>query len=112
VKHFEATLRNVSGKTELLTRESVDVVEVLGAKFVDASEELCRKLEIRGGVQVASLKESGFLARARVKRGFVITHINDQAVYTVADLRKITDKVRSVDGIYPDGRAASYVAVE
>ncbi len=112
VKHFEVTLRNVSGKTELMTRESVDVVEMLGAKFVDASDELCRKLEIRGGVQVASLAESGFLARARVKKGFVITHINDRAVLTVADLRKITEKVRSVDGIYPDGRAASYVAVE
>lgn len=112
VKLFEVTLRNVSGKAELLTKESVDVVEVLGAKLTDAPEELCRKLEIRGGVQVASLKESGFLARARVKRGFVITHINDRAVYTVADVRRITDKVRSVDGIYPDGRAASFVAVE
>ncbi len=112
VKHFEATLRNVSGKAELLTRESVDVVEVLGAKFADAPAELCKKLEIKGGVQVTSLKENGFLARARVKRGFVITHINDRPVYTVADLRKITDKVSSVDGIYPDGRAASYVVVE
>lgn len=112
VKHFEATLRNVSGKAELLTKESVDVVEVLGAKLVDAPQELCKKLEIRGGVQVVSLKENGFLARARVKRGFVITHINDQAVYTVADIRKITDKIRSVDGIYTDGRAASYVVVE
>lgn len=112
VKQFEVTLRNVTGKTELLTRDDVDVVEVLGGKFADASDKLCRELSIRGGVQVTSLKESGFLARARVKRGFVITHINDRAVYTVNDLRKITERVRSVDGIYPDGRAASYVAVE
>ena len=112
VKHFEVTLRNVSGKTELLTREDVDVVEVLGGRFADASDRLCRALEIEGGVQVTSVKQGGFLARARVKQGFVITHINDRAVLTMADLRKITGKVRSVDGIYPDGRAASYVTVE
>lgn len=112
MKQFEVTLRNVTGKTELLTRENVDVVEVLGGKFVDASDKLCRQLEIRGGVQVASVKSNGFLARARVKSGFVITHVNDRAVYSVADLRKLADKIVSVDGIYPDGRAASYVAVE
>ena len=112
VKHFDVTLRNKAGKPELLTRESVDVVEVLGGKFVDASAKLCRQLDIRGGVQVAGLKEGGLLARARVKSGFVITHINDKPVYEVADLNRLTDKIQSIDGIYPDGRAASYVIVE
>ncbi len=112
MKLFEVTLRNVSGKTELLTKEDVDVVEVLGGKFSDASQELCRKLEIRGGVEVTAIKEGGFLDRARVKKGFVITHINDREVYSVADLRKLTQKIRSIDGIYPNGRAASYVTVE
>ncbi len=112
VKLFEVTLRNVSGKTELLTKEDVDVVEVLGGKFADASEQLCRRLEIRGGVEVTAIKEGGFLSRARVRKGFVITHINDREIYTVSDLRKLTDKIRSIDGIYPDGRSASYMLVE
>ena len=111
-KLFDVVLRNVSGKTELLTAESVDVAEVLGGKFADAPAKLCRELEIKGGVQVLSIKTGGLLARARVKQGFVITHLNDRAVYSVADLRKLTDKVQSIDGIYPDGRAASFVMVE
>jgi len=112
VKQFEVVLRNVTGKTELLTKENVDVVEVLGGKFADAPAKLCKELEIKGGVQVTSVKQGGFLARARVKAGFVITHVNDRAVYSVADLRRMADKVRSVDGIYPDGRSASFVLVE
>ena len=112
VKHFEVTLRNKAGKTELLTRESVDVSAVLGGKFADASVKLCRDLDIRGGVQVTGVKQGGLLERARVRSGFVITHINDKAVYGVRDLDKITDKVSSIDGLYPDGRAASYVIVE
>ncbi|MDE5695742.1 MAG: serine protease MucD, partial [Alistipes sp.] len=70
------------------------------------------QLEIRGGVQVVAVKADGILARARVKQGFVITHINDKAVRSLADMRRLSDKVRSIDGIYPDGRAASYVLVE
>ena len=112
VKLFEVTLRNKAGKTELLTKEDIDMSETLGGKFVDASEKLCRELDIRGGVQVAGIKADGLLARARVKEGFVITHINDRAVYSLQDLKKLTGKIRSIDGIYPNGRAASYVVVE
>ena len=91
VKQFEVTLRNKAGKTELMTKEDVD---------------------IRGGVQVVGIKADGILARARVKQGFVITHINDRPVYSVADMQRMDEKVRSIDGIYPNGRAASYTFVE
>ena len=112
VKQMEVTLRNKAGKTELLTREDVDVVEILGGKFADAGSKLCLELDIRGGVQVVSIKADGILARARVREGFVITHINDHQVLSLADLQRMTEKVRSIDGIYPNGRAASYVLVE
>ena len=112
VKHFEVTLRNKAGKAELLAADAVDVVKVLGGRFVDIDSKLCKKLDIRGGVQVAQVNSGGLLARARVREGFVITHINDKVVDSVSDLNTLTDKVRSIDGVYPDGRAASYVVVE
>ncbi len=112
VKHFDVVLRNKAGKTELLTKEDVDVVEVLGGRLVDAGAKLCKQLDIRGGVQVAGIKRGGLLDRARVREGFVITHINDRAVHSVSDLNSMTDKIRSIDGVYPNGRAASYVMVE
>ena len=112
VKQFEVVLRNKADKPELLAREDVDVVEALGGKFQEAGEKLCRQLEIKGGVQVVSVKADGILARARVKQGFVITHINDKAVRSLDDMRRLSDKVRSIDGLYPNGRAASYVLVE
>ena len=112
VKLFEVTLRNKAGKTELLKKDEVDFAEALGGRFADAGERLCRELDIRGGVQVTAVKADGILARARVKEGFVITHLNDRAVYSVADMRKLSGKIRSIDGIYPNGRAASYVLVE
>ena len=112
VKQIDVILRNKTGKTELITKEDVDVVEALGGKFADAGTKLCRELDIRGGVQVVGVKSDGILARARVKQGFVITHINDCPVYAVSDLERMTEKVRSIDGIYPNGRSASYMLVE
>ena len=88
------------------------MVEVLGGKFADAGAKLCRELDIKGGVQVVGIKADGILARARVKQGFVITHINDKSVRSLSDMQRMTDKVRSIDGVYPDGRSASYVLVE
>ena len=109
VKHFDVVLRNKAGKAELLSKNSVDVVEVLGGRFADIDSKTAKKLDIKGGVQVQSVKSGGLLAKARVREGFVITHINDKAVRSVADLGRLTDKVQNIDGVYPDGRAASYV---
>ncbi len=108
VKELRAKLRNKAGGAELLSREQVDVAAELGGKFVDVSSKLCEQLDIRGGVQVAAVKRGGLLERARVKQGFLITHINDKPVYSVADLDRLTDKISSIDGIYPNGRASSY----
>ena len=105
-------MRNKAGKAELLPSDAVDVVKVLGGRFAEADAKLCKKLDIRGGVQVTQVNAGGLLARARVREGFVITHINDKAIDSVADLNSITSKVRSIDGVYPDGRAASYMVVE
>lgn len=112
VKHFEVTLRNKAGGAELLPSDAVDVVKVLGGRFVEADEKLCKKLDIRGGVQVVQVAAEGLLAKARVREGFVITHINDRSVSSVTDLNAITSKVQSIDGVYPDGRAASYMIVQ
>ncbi len=111
-KNIDVTLKNRVGKNELITRETVDVAEVLGGKFADAGKKLCDKLEIRGGVQVMSVKRGGLLERARVREGFVITHINDRPVKSLGDLERMTDRIATIDGVYPDGRASSYVMVE
>ncbi len=112
VKQIDVVLRNKAGKTDLITREDVDVIEALGGRFADAGTKLCRQLEIEGGVQVIGVKEGGILARARVREGFVITHINDRPVRSVEEMQRLTDRVGSIDGIYPNGRSASYVLVE
>ena len=112
VKHFEVVLRNKAGKAELLAKNAVDVIEVLGGRFANIDERTAKKFDIKGGVQVVSIKNGGLLAKARVREGFIITHINDKVVTNVTELMGFTDKIHSIDGVYSNGKSASYVVIE
>jgi S1-C subfamily serine protease len=103
-----ATLQNRAGEKSLLAKESVDVARVLGAKLRNTPAQLCKELDIRGGVQVTSIESGGLLERCRVREGYIITHINDREIESIDDINRITEKVKSIDGIYPNGRASSY----
>ncbi len=112
MKHFEVTLRNKAGKAELISKDDIDVEQALGGKFAAVNERAMRELDVKGGLQVVQIKQGGLLAKARVREGFIITHINDRQIRSVNDLTKINEKIASIDGIYPNGRAASYTFVE
>lgn len=112
LKHFDVVLRNQTGKAELLKSSDVDAVASLGGTFAELNEKALRKYNINGGVQVTSVTAGGVLSKARIKEGYIITHINDKAVRSIRDIQNLNDKVRTIDGFYPDGRANSYTIVE
>ena len=119
VKPFEVTLRNKAGKTEPVSKEELASLAALGGEFANVESTAARRLGIAGGVRVVAVREGGFLAKARVRPGFVITHINEQPVESLDQLEsafssgRVGEKITSIDGIYPStGRIASYSLVE
>lgn len=108
VKQMEVILRNMDGKAELLKKDYVNAVEILGGQFAEITNEAKTKLKINGGVQVVSIKEGGLLSRARIRKGYIITHINDREIRSISDLTRVSDEILNIDGVYPDGRAVSY----
>lgn len=111
VKQFEVTLRNRAGKAELMSRDDVDVQKLLGATFQPINDAAKKKLDIKNGLQVIQLTPNGLLAKSRVQQGFIITAINGITINSTDDLNRITQKVESIDGVYPDGKNVSYVVV-
>ena len=111
-KQFEVVLRNKAGKAELLSRDYVDVAESLGGRFAEINDRTRRERRIENGIRVTEVRPGGVLARARVKEGFVITHINDRPIRSVADLDRVTGPVTYIEGVYPNGRAISYSLVQ
>lgn len=112
VKHFDVTLRNKAGKAELLDRGHIDAAESLGGRFAEVTDKARKELKIDHGVRVVEVKSGGILSKARVKEGFIITHINEMPVRKVSDLDKITSEITMIDGVYPNGRAVSYSLVQ
>ncbi len=113
VKQFDVTLRNKAGKSELIAKDTFDAVKSLGGEFanINLTDKQRKELGIRGGIQVTSIERDGILAKARVQKGYIITHINGTAINSVNDLYKISDKITLIDGVYPNGKSISYSLV-
>ena len=111
-KQFEAVLRNKAGKAELIASDYVDAAEALGGTFSEVNERTRKQLDIDGGIRVNSIEQGGVLAQARIRQGYIITHINEQEVRSVRDLDKIGEEIYSIEGVYPDGRRVTYSLVQ
>ncbi|MDR1581998.1 MAG: trypsin-like peptidase domain-containing protein [Prevotellaceae bacterium] len=110
-KQITAVLRNKAGNTGVV---SDDKIEILGAQFENVDKELANKLRIKSGVQIVELND-GKLA-SRVKKGFIITKVNQRPVNSVEELTSIINSLKRgegvfIEGIYPNGRR-DYVAFE
>lgn len=112
-KEADATLKNSDGNTEVTKASNIDM---LGATLKEASDELKNKLRIRGGVEVAKVKEGQF-KKAGIRDGFVILDINGERITNVKNVEAVfqalmrgetRDKVMFIKGLYPNGRAAYY----
>lgn len=103
-KQFEVVLRNKLNTTGVISRDSKTIAETLGGKFEDISKDVAAKYELNGGVSVVSVDKGGLLAKMRIPRNFIITHINDQVIRSVNDLKRIKDDIQNIEGINPNGR--------
>ena len=107
-KQIEVTLRNLQGDTGVVKAGTFETI--LGAKVVNLDDQEKNKLGIKYGVKVTELQE-GKLKAEGVKPGFVITQVNNQPVYTVAELEKIFKSLKGgvyIEGIYQNGTTAYY----
>lgn len=84
---------------------SRNVLDALGVTVENLSEQEKAQLGLRSGVKITSLKDGKLSAFTDIRKGFIITQIDDQAVNNVDDfvniLKEKNGKVM-VEGIYPN----------
>ncbi len=112
VKQFDVVLRNKAGKAELLSADHTDVAAALGGRFSEVSERNLKDLKIEHGIRVVEVRNGGIMARAKIRRDFIITHINERPIRSVGDLDKIDEVVTYIEGIYPNGQRMGYTIVQ
>ncbi|MBR4326850.1 MAG: PDZ domain-containing protein, partial [Bacteroidales bacterium] len=103
----QVTFKNQDNNTAITTRKAMDL---LGASFEQLSKEDLAKLDLKYGVQVTDL-QSGKLMSAGVRKGFIITSINNTPIKTTDDIEKIISNAKGgiyIEGEYPNGRPGYY----
>lgn len=108
MKHFEVVLRNRAGNEQIIKQDAVNLTNDLGGQFSEINDRIKRNLKIEYGISVTRVKAGRMLDKAGIRAGFVITHINEKPIRSVADLSKIIDTVETIDGVYQDGRFWRY----
>lgn len=108
IEHFNVTLKNERGTTEVMVAEEEFFIEELGAslKKVDMGRS-----NFNVGLQVNELSE-GPLKFAGVREGFVMVKINQYPVESQIDVYNALDNLSSsqvrIEGIYPNGMHVMY----
>jgi len=109
-KETSATLKNVYGEFERVTRDRREVTDMLGARFETASAEDLDRLNLDHGVQVTSVSQ-GLIRNAGIRSGFIITSIANEPVRKPDDVSEILEDKSGgvlIEGVYPDGTRAYY----
>lgn len=109
-KPITVTLRNRHGDTKIVKSDD-ESGDIFGAKFDVVSDREKEQLGLRNGLKISELG-AGKFNNAGVKKGFIITQVNKNAVSDVDDLKRIIKNSRGgilVEGIYPSGEVAYYV---
>ena len=110
-KVISVELKNAQGTTKVVKKSGM---EVLGAAFVELSDDVKQQLRLRGGIQVTGV-ESGKMSDAGVRKGFIILTANGVRINQVSDLEKVLqsalktpEQVIFLTGMFPSGKRVNY----
>ncbi len=109
-KQYNATvqLTNMNGTTEILKRESP--ANMMGATFRPLTNDEKQEYNIDKGIVVADPGNGAFGKQINIKKGFVITGVNNVPVGTVTDLQQLfaSSGNLQVSGFYPGVQGMYY----
>jgi len=91
------------GSSKLETVAKTITTEFQGVSLVNTSREERTKLGIKSGVKVEKIENGAFKA-AGIPKGFVITHINNEPVYSAQGAVSVLEALKGsivVEGILP-----------
>jgi serine protease Do len=104
-------LTNLNGTTDILKNESTGLL--LGATFRPLTDREKATYSIRAGIVVVDPGTGALARNTQIRKGFVITGINDAAVSTVNDLQQaLTSNTNlQIAGFYPGYQGMYYYSL-
>jgi len=113
-RHATVTLKNKSNSTAIIPAKTEDLLREFGFELRELTPEERERLD-KEGVKVISIFRDSPIERTNMDPGFIITHVGDQAVTSVAELldrfNDAQDKV-ILEGVYENYPGEYYYAFE
>lgn len=110
---FQVELADQNGARKLSMKESLGIMDALGADFEPVNKATAEKLGIDGGVRVKELHNGLLKNQTAISEGFIITGINSTKVTKVDDIRKALKNEKGgvmIEGLYEDYPGELYFA--
>ncbi|MCS6935829.1 MAG: Do family serine endopeptidase [Chitinophagales bacterium] len=104
------TLKNKYNTTSAVDNKT-DILDLLGIKVSNLSDQEKRSLGITGGVRIDEIKPGKISEYTDIRKGFIILQVDDEQVQNVQDLVNILQNKTGrvvLEGIYPN-KAVSYL---
>ncbi len=107
-------LKNRSGNTNVV---KIADNSILGATFKEVDPQITEKFRLTSGIQIASIDRNGALAKAGLKKDFIILKVNGQPIRSEKDLTTIVnqtinaadhDRALFITGAYTNGQIAHF----
>lgn len=92
-------LKNNNNTTDVIEKETVDVLQLLGANFEDLSSSEKEEFGISGGVRVKSLQNGKLKNATSMYEGFIITRVDQQRIKSLDDLVEVIGRKEKGDGV-------------
>ncbi len=113
-KYIPITLKNLNGNTEIVKKDDMSILSVLGIELEELSEEQLKKYRISSGIKVKTISAGKIKNNTNMEEGYVILKIDGTKVKTVQEVvDKLSNKTGGVlfEGIYPGYPNLYYYAV-
>lgn len=111
-KKLSVILKSSDGTTRIVKKGSEsNLLEVLGIEVEPLSASEGRKYNLQGGLKVTHIAEGKIKENTTMKKGFIITKVDDVAVMSKDDLIRILEGKKGgvmMEGIYPGQRGTYF----
>jgi Do/DeqQ family serine protease len=112
-KMLNVTLNNRDGNPATKSKESREVLQILGAELEALEDDLLKKLDISGGVKVSRIYAGKLRKYTQMREGFIITSIDGKQVRSVDQVVEILENKAGgvmLEGVYEDIPGTYYYA--
>lgn len=113
LKTTTVILKNKNQSTEIITKETLSTIDVLGAEFAEITDKEKKELGVKHGVKVVKIAEGKLARQTNMREGFVITYVDKTPIHKTDDIITAMKNKKGgvmIEGVYPNYPGTYYYA--